>query len=73
MFSSIGFVLLIPPLVLADNQTDTSDPIFDLSDGWSIAALAMLGVLGLLILARVVTTFVTVEVQDVERTESPVA
>ena len=69
--SSTVFFLLITPLVLANNHTNSSDPIFDLSDGWSIAAIGMLAVLGLLILARMATTCITVEVKEVDRIEEP--
>jgi len=64
-------VLLIAPFVLANNHTDSADTVFNLSDGWSIEAIAMLGALGLLILGRVATTCVTIEVQEVDRIEDP--
>lgn len=64
-------LFLTPQFALADNHTNPSDPIFDLSDGWSIAAIAMLSILGILILIRVARTCIVCEVQEVARIEDP--
>lgn len=60
---SAPWLLLLLATASATNGTETGscDPdstIFPLCDGWSIAAIVMFALLGLLIIARIITSYV---------------
>lgn len=48
----------------------SGDSIFDTQDGWSIAAIVMLSMLGALILTRVCMAFVSCQMDDEEAAET---